>query len=108
MGYCETCGQGAEDSMALHHRKLRSRGGQDTVANLIWVHHGCHNLNTDSIHANPAYATDKGWMVSSWQEPELTPFFRPDGAVVLLQNDGNVITLEEGKNGSNNGKRQYW
>jgi hypothetical protein len=40
---------------------------------------------------------DKGWMVGSWQDPEDTPFFKPDGSIVLLQNDGNVISLQEGK-----------
>jgi len=48
-GYCEVCGLPAQPSMALHHRKLRSRGGKDTASNLIRVHHGCHNLKTSSI-----------------------------------------------------------
>jgi len=96
-GYCEVCGHRAQESMALHHRKLRSRGGEHTVSNLIWVHHGCHNLDTDSIHSRPGLAMDKGWMVGSWQDPEDTPFFKPDGSIVLLQNNGNVISLEEGK-----------
>jgi hypothetical protein len=95
-GYCETCGGNAEDSMALHHRKLRSRGGEHSVANLIWVHHGCHNLDTNSIHSNPSHAQDKGWMVGSWQIPEEAPFCRPDGSIVLLQSDGSVTVLTEG------------
>jgi hypothetical protein len=33
--YCEACGGLAQESMALHHRKLKSRGGKDTPANLI-------------------------------------------------------------------------
>ena len=94
--YCESCGGRAQESMALHHRKLKSRGGLDTPANLIRVHHGCHNLDTDSIHANPSWATDKGFMVSSWKEPEQTPMVYPDGRIVLLDNDGNVCTLMEG------------
>lgn len=95
-GYCEVCGGSAEESMALHHRKLRSRGGEHSVANLIWVHHGCHNLKTYSIHSNPAYATSKGWMVGSFQDPSEVPFCRPDGTLVLLQNDGGVSVLMEG------------
>ena len=94
--YCESCGGRAQESMALHHRKLKSRGGQDTPANLIRVHHSCHNLGTDSIHAKPSWATDKGFMVSSWNEPEQTPMVYPDGRIVLLDNDGNVCTLMEG------------
>lgn len=91
--YCETCGGSALESMALHHRKLKSRGGKDSVANLIRVHHSCHNLGTDSIHANPSMATDKGWMVSSWADPETEPMLRPDGSWVLLRNDGSVESV---------------
>jgi hypothetical protein len=37
--YCEKCGLGLTEDFALHHRKLRSRGGKDTVDNLIALHH---------------------------------------------------------------------
>ena len=93
-GYCETCGGRAEETMALHHRKLKSRGGKDEVANLIWIHHGCHNLKTDSIHLNPATAEHKGWMVGSWQDPEETPMVYADGSIVLLKQDGTIHLLE--------------
>jgi hypothetical protein len=92
-GYCETCGGRAEETMALHHRKLKSRGGKDEVANLIWIHHGCHNLNTDSIHLNPAKAEQKGWMVGSWQDPEESPMVYADGTTVLLKQDGTIHIL---------------
>ena len=95
-GYCETCG-GAVDGGALHHRKLKSRGGKDTPSNLIYIHHECHNLRTDSIHLSPAKATDKGWMVESWKEPEESPFVMPDGGIALLRNDGTIHRLGEGK-----------
>jgi 5-methylcytosine-specific restriction endonuclease McrA len=53
-GYCEMCGISMDkQDFAIHHRKLKSRGGKDTMSNLIAVHHGCHNLRTDSIHLNP-------------------------------------------------------
>ena len=94
--YCEVCGRPALPSMALHHRKLRSRGGKDTPSNLIRIHHGCHNLRTDSIHLNPERASQKGWIVGSWQEPYDVPFSRPDGSIVLLQDDGTVSVLMEG------------
>ena len=95
--YCETCGTSAQVSMALHHRKLKSRGGQDSPANLIRIHHKCHNLDTKSIHMNPSMAEQKGWMVGSWQDPTEAPFTRPDGSVVLLLDDGSVVELGKGK-----------
>ena len=94
--YCEVCGGPALPSMALHHRKLRSRGGLDTPANIIRIHHGCHNLQTDSIHLNPERASQKGWMVGSWQEPTKVPFTRPAGSIVLLQDDGSMAVLMAG------------
>ena len=96
-GYCETCGGSAQLSMALHHRKLKSRGGKDSVSNLIRVHHACHNLGTNSIHLNPADAEAKGWMVASWQEPDETPFLRPDGSFVILLNNGRIQLTEKGE-----------
>lgn len=95
--YCEVCGGPALPSMALHHRKLRSRGGKDTPANIIRIHHGCHNLRSDSIHLNPEKASHKGWMIGSWQEPSQVPFTRPDGSIVLLLDDGTVSVLMEGE-----------
>ena len=97
-GYCETCGSpGLPENMALHHRKLKSRGGKDTPANLILVHHGCHNLKTSSIHLNPAQAEQKGWICPSWREPVDHPFVKPDGSIVLLRDDGTEAVLMEGE-----------
>jgi hypothetical protein len=93
-GYCEVCGKPEQASMAFHHRKLRSRGGEDTVSNLIRICHKCHNLGTKSIHMNPMDAESKGWMVGSWQKPDEVPFLRADGKRVLLLNDGSIIELE--------------
>jgi len=95
--YCEVCGLPAQEGMALHHRKLKSRGGKDTVANLLKVHHGCHNLDTNSVHSNPSWAEDRGYMVPSWKDAEEHPIHKPDGSIVLLQNDGSIITLQRGQ-----------
>jgi hypothetical protein len=43
---------------------------------------------------NPMDAESKGWMVGSWQEPEVAPFKKPDGAFVLLNNDGTETQIE--------------
>jgi len=95
--YCEYCDCPAEETMAFHHRKLRSRGGEDTVANLVLVHHGCHNMKTSSIHLRPGAAEKLGFMVASWQDPEEAPLTRADGSVVLLLNDGTIKILTEAK-----------
>lgn len=93
--YCEICGLPATESMALHHRKLKSRGGKDSASNLIRIHHSCHNLSSDSVHLNPKAAEEKGYMCPSWSEPDEYPFTRPDGTQVLLLNDGTIKTLTE-------------
>ena len=43
---------------------------------------------------NPMDAESKGWMVSSWQDPEEVPFLQADGKRVLLFNDGSSKELE--------------
>jgi hypothetical protein len=83
--------------MALHHRKLKSRGGKDTPANLIRVHHECHNLSTDSIHLNPARAASRGLVVPSWSKPNEFPMEYPDGTTVLLHDDGTITLHTEAK-----------
>ena len=92
-GYCEKCGMSGDD-FALHHRKLKSRGGKDSVANLMAVHHACHNLGTDSIHANPKKATQMGWMVPSWADPADFPITLPDGDIVRFAEDGSTARID--------------
>lgn len=41
-----------------HHILPRSRGGRDTVENCLSVCHPCHMR----IHANPAWAKEKGYL----------------------------------------------
>lgn len=82
--------------MALHHRKLKSRGGKDEVSNLLYLHHECHNMSSYSVHSQVATATAKGWIVNSWAEPSQVPVALPDGRVVILRDDGEAITVMEG------------
>lgn len=83
--------------MALHHRKLKSREPRkhlrDSPANLLWVHHSCHNLGTNSIHSKVADASAKGWIVPSWAKPEEYPCQLADGHLALLLNDGSITLL---------------
>ena len=83
-GYCEKCGGSLGESWALHHRKLRSRGGGDDVTNFLALHHECHNLGTKSVHNNPAEATELGFMVPSWADPAECPVTLPSGESVML------------------------
>lgn len=88
-GYCEHCGKSGE--LTLHHRKLKSRGGKDEVANLLAVLHPCHLYD---IHANPQKATVKGWMIPSYGAPTEYPLHTPEGLIVRLTNEGTKERLE--------------
>jgi hypothetical protein len=96
-GYCEKCGGVLGESYNLHHRKLKSRGGKDSVSNLIVVHNSCHIQHKDSIHDNPEMSEQMGFMCPSWREPEHHPLTRADGSIVLLYADGTYKTLGEAK-----------
>lgn len=82
--------------MALHHRKLKSRGGQDTASNLLYLHHECHNTGTHGVHNKVAWATANGFIVHSWAEPTEVPVLRPDGSLVILLDDGGIAVIMEG------------
>lgn len=66
-GWCELhCGRRAEHQ---HHRRLRSQGGQHTLANLVALCGRCHT----KIHANPAHSYEAGLLVHSWDDPADVP-----------------------------------
>lgn len=72
-GACERCFVGIpEDGFECHHRKLRSRGGEDTVINCVALCDRCHG----HIHAHPAQSTEEGWMVPSHANPAQVPVWR--------------------------------
>jgi len=98
-GYCEFCGKPLPASWAIHHRKLRSRGGRDEVENLVALHHNCHNLGTKSVHLNPSMSEQKGFMVGSWQNPSECPLTLPSGETVILTAEGTYHYLEGKKDG---------
>lgn len=72
-GLCQYCaGRVGEDEAEVHHRLLRSRGGQDSAENLITLHPVCHQ----GIHANPAKATEHGFMCPRTEDPADWPVHR--------------------------------
>lgn len=93
-GYCEFCGLALSENFALHHRKLRSRGGKDTIDNLVALHHECHNLGTNSVHMNIKKATDTGHIVPTRQNPFEYPLHLPNGSTVTLTVDGSYDLIE--------------
>lgn len=96
-GRCESCEVPLDiNNFALHHRKLKSRGGKDEISNVIAVHHYCHNMGTNSIHMNPTEATRRGLMVNSWDNPEEIPIILDSGRTVLLTLDGDYQVTEDG------------
>jgi hypothetical protein len=92
-GWCEVCGHALGEVWAVHHRQLRSQGGKDELANLMAVHHKCHNIGTDSIHLNVKKSIDNGWIVPSWADPCATPLRYQSSAIVVLSNDGQTTPV---------------
>ena len=70
----------------LHHRKLRSQGGEHTVENLTGICHRCHYW----LHAHPAIAYANGWLVKGAKDPAKIPF-RRRGVLSFLRKDGRTI-----------------
>lgn len=98
-GYCEKCGRSVPENFALHHRKLKSRGGKDTIDNLLVLHHECHNLGTNSVHLNIKEATEKGYIVPTRQEPSEYPVTLFNGFIVTLTVEGTYNYLEGNADG---------
>ncbi len=55
--------------MHKHHRKLRSQGGDDKPANIMHITPEFHTY----IHENPGESYANGWLVKSWDEPNIQP-----------------------------------
>ena len=92
-GYCEVCGLPGDD-FALHHRKLKSRGGKDAVENLIALHHACHNMGKKAIHFYPEEAERTGHIVAGHADPLECPLTLANGSIVILTPEGNYHYLE--------------
>lgn len=73
-GLCRRCWRGLTGRpYSIHHRKLLSRGGDDSMPNLVSLcgsgTTGCHGW----VHSQPGRAEAAGWMVPSWREPADVP-----------------------------------
>ena len=84
---CVRCARFQPEGAHLHHRKLRSQGGQGTVENGVTLCAACHAW----VHANVAAAQASGLIVPSWADPEVTPVLTWRGPMILTV-DGTCIT----------------
>lgn len=96
-GYCWWCGVPLPEAWALHHRQLRSQGGTDDVWNFVALHHACHNGHRTSVHSQVAQAIERGFIVSSWDDPALVSLRLLGGETVSLHSDGT--STREGHHG---------
>lgn len=68
-GCCALCGERLPAVWECHHRKLRSRGGFDSAANLLALDGMCHRR----VHGHPAWAETHGFMVASHDDLATVP-----------------------------------
>jgi hypothetical protein len=72
--YCEHCGFTRPGGrFALHHRKLRSHGGDDSAVNLMVVTPSHHNVAFGSIHQEVARSLLLGHIVPEGGDPASIP-----------------------------------
>lgn len=77
-GVCEGCQEA--NGTERHHRKYRSRGGMDTLDNLIVLCQSCHQK------AHTAIGEQLGWSVLTNNDPAIIPVFHR-GTGLWTQND---------------------
>lgn len=74
---------------SVHHRKLRSQGGDNRPSNLVSVcGHGTAGCHGD-IHAAPAKAEEAGWIVKRDEDPTQKLIAHALHGYVFLGNDGS-------------------
>lgn len=73
-GRCEFCGDHLGNVAEVHHRQMRSQGGDDAPENLAIICPPCHR----HAHRHPARAYEVGWLVPSWADPaDVLPLLIP-------------------------------
>ena len=84
---CEICGSSRATNW--HHRKNRSQGGNDGLANAMHLcgsgTTGCHGWVTE----HPEQAAENGWCLKSYQDPEQVAVL-VRGQLMLLRDDCTV------------------
>lgn len=73
----------------IHHRKLRSQGGEHTAENCVSICHMCH----DWIHANPKLSYERGWLVRQWADPAFQPV-RIQGSWIRLSEVYTLVDVD--------------
>lgn len=92
-GLCECCGERLNPAdYQCHHRKLRSRGGQDSATNLVALHGKCHTR----IHGHPHWSEEHGFMVGSREDPKTVAVALHCAAWRLLTATGTYLDAETG------------
>ena len=91
-GVCEGCG--AMPATEIHHRLYRSRGGKDTIDNLM---HLCGSGNIDGCHgdAHTLLGEQRGWSVLRRNDPLFIPAFRLCDGLWREVAVGQIIPAEE-------------
>ena len=95
LGRCEACGLHLDPTTwQAHHRKMRSRGGRDSVANTLALCPACHVAAPYAVHRDVAAATHDGQLVRGFADPATVPVRLYDGRWVLLRPDGTYQATE--------------
>jgi hypothetical protein len=98
-GRCEVTGRPLDPrSWAAHHRRKKGMGGTSrpdvhTLPNLMAVTHEAHNLSRPSVHLDPAWANERGYLVPWWGAPRLEPVWLFGRQWVFLTDDGRYRPL---------------
>ena len=72
-GCCDLCAFAIDPTeWECHHRRLKSQGGQDEIANLVALHDACHSR----LHGDRVMARETGFIVHRPDDPAHTPVLR--------------------------------
>lgn len=92
-GLCEGCHK--RPATNIHHRKYKSRGGEDTVDNALALC-GLGNIQTAGCHgvAHSGEGHELGWSCNTWETPADKPVLYR-GRLVYLTPTGGLEPAKE-------------